>query len=91
MRETDEVGEMDGVGERGQMAAMIAAIDRSNAIIEFTAAGEILKANDRFLHCLGYRRDGKNASATVTAGDAARVMMFSSDGDFEFEFGAGMT
>ena len=57
MRETDEVGEMDGVDERGQMAAMIAAIDRSNAIIEFTAAGEILKANDRFLHCLGYRRD----------------------------------
>ena len=36
---------------------------------------------------LGYRRDGKNGSATVTAGDAARVMMFSTDGDFEFEFG----
>lgn len=48
MHDTDEVGEM---------AAMIAAFDRSNAIIEFTAAGEILKANDRFLHCLGYRRD----------------------------------
>ena len=36
---------------------MIAAIDRSNAIIEFTAAGEIVKANDLFLRCLGYRRE----------------------------------
>jgi len=48
MHHTDDVSEM---------AAMIAAIDRSNAIIEFTAAGEIVKANDLFLRCLGYRRE----------------------------------
>jgi len=48
MHDTDEVSEM---------TALIRAIDRSNAIIEFSAAGEILKANDLFLHCLGYRLD----------------------------------
>ncbi|HEY9143027.1 MAG TPA: PDZ domain-containing protein [Arenimonas sp.] len=36
---------------------------------------------------LGYRRDGKPATATVTAGDAARVMMFTSGDDFQFHFG----
>lgn len=35
---------------------------------------------------LGYQRDGKAATATVTAGDAARVMMFSSGENWEFKF-----
>ena len=33
---------------------------------------------------LSFQRDGKTESATVAAGEAARVMMFSDGGDFEF-------
>jgi predicted metalloprotease with PDZ domain len=36
---------------------------------------------------LGYRRGGKAATATVAAGDAARVMVYSSGEDFEFHLG----
>ncbi len=36
-------------------AGKIAAIDRAQAVIEFTTAGEVLTANDNFLNALGYR------------------------------------
>lgn len=35
-------------------AALIAAIDKSNAIIEFTPAGNVITANNNFLQALGY-------------------------------------
>lgn len=35
-------------------AALIEAIDRSNAIIEFTPDGHVITANDNFLQALGY-------------------------------------
>jgi methyl-accepting chemotaxis protein len=36
-------------------AGKVAAIDRSQAVIEFTVEGEVLAANDRFLDLLDYR------------------------------------
>jgi methyl-accepting chemotaxis protein len=36
------------------MAAQLAALDRSQAIIEFTPDGEIITANKHFLDALGY-------------------------------------
>nr|WP_047249123.1 PAS domain-containing methyl-accepting chemotaxis protein [Chromobacterium subtsugae] len=36
---------------------MLAAIERSMAVIEFTSAGEIVHANDNFLRAMGYRSD----------------------------------
>lgn len=38
-------------------AGKIQALDRAQAIIEFTPSGEILKANENFLKALGYRLD----------------------------------
>ncbi len=38
-------------------AGKIVAIDRAQAVIEFTPTGEILTANDNFLKALGYRLD----------------------------------
>jgi len=38
-------------------AGKIAAIDRAQAMIEFTTSGEILTANDNFLKAIGYRLD----------------------------------
>lgn len=37
--------------------ALIEALNRSQAIIEFTPAGDILYANDNFLNCVGYHLD----------------------------------
>lgn len=48
--------------------AKIAAIDRSNAVIEFSMDGTILNVNDNFLKTLGYTRDeiiGKHHSMFV--------------------------
>jgi methyl-accepting chemotaxis protein len=36
------------------VAAKLAALDRSMAIIEFTPEGDIITANDNFLRCFGY-------------------------------------
>ncbi|MUO78008.1 PAS domain S-box protein [Agrobacterium vitis] len=55
-------------------AAQIAAISRSQAIIEFTVSGDILNANENFLKTMGYRMDeirGKNHSMFVDKGYAA--------------------
>jgi methyl-accepting chemotaxis protein len=38
-------------------AGKIAAVSRSNAVIEFTLDGEILTANENFLNAMGYRLD----------------------------------
>ncbi|SKA13958.1 methyl-accepting chemotaxis protein [Consotaella salsifontis] len=38
-------------------AGKIAAINRAQAVIEFTPNGEILDANENFLNALGYRRE----------------------------------
>ena len=65
MQDTDEVSEL---------TALMKAIDRSNAIIEFTATGEIIKANDLFLQSLGYRLDeiqGKHHRIFVDPAHAA--------------------
>ncbi len=46
-------------------ATRIAALDRSQAIIEFTLDGEIITANPAFLKVLGYRL--RRSSAAITA------------------------
>lgn len=38
-------------------AGKMAALDRSQAIIEFDLSGRILQANDLFLQCVGYERE----------------------------------
>jgi methyl-accepting chemotaxis protein len=45
---------MDFKGDKNETLALFRAIDRSNAIIEFTADGKILDANALFLEYLGY-------------------------------------
>ncbi|MCF1466569.1 PAS domain S-box protein [Agrobacterium vitis] len=55
-------------------AAQMAAISRSQAIIEFSVTGEILNANENFLKTMGYRLDeirGKNHSMFVSKDYAA--------------------
>ena len=37
--------------------AVVAALNASQAVIEFTPGGDILTANDNFLACVGYRLD----------------------------------
>ncbi|MDQ0314765.1 methyl-accepting chemotaxis protein [Amorphus orientalis] len=49
---------------------ILAALDRSLAIIEFTPQGEIIGANKNFLECLGYKLEeivGRNHSMFVPA------------------------
>jgi methyl-accepting chemotaxis protein len=41
----------------GDLEAASGALNRSQAIIEFTPAGEILSANENFLRLMGYRMD----------------------------------
>ncbi|NGM19977.1 PAS domain S-box protein [Roseomonas stagni] len=38
----------------GADTALVAAIERSQAVVEFSPAGRILRGNDRFLHSMGY-------------------------------------
>ena len=55
---------------RGQLAAL----DRSQAVIEFDLDGTILTANDNFLHAVGYSLDevqGRHHSMFVMPADAA--------------------
>lgn len=42
---------------RAELLGRIAAVDRVQAVIEFTPAGEILDANDNFLRAFGYARE----------------------------------
>ncbi|MBF0336709.1 MAG: PAS domain S-box protein [Nitrospirae bacterium] len=60
-------------GDLNEAKALISAIDRSNAIIEFTADGEIIDANAMFLQCMGYTIDeirGKHHRIFVDPGFA---------------------
>ena len=45
------------VEQRLSQQAVLDALDRSQAIIEFLPDGTIVHANDNFLQCLGYRRE----------------------------------
>ena len=54
------------------MAAKLAALNASQAIIEFKMDGTIVSANENFLKALGYRLDeikGKKHSLFVDAAD----------------------
>src|SRR6188472_101407 len=42
------------LGRNVEVNAKLAALDRSNAVIEFDLAGTILAANENFLHATGY-------------------------------------
>lgn len=56
--------------------AVIEAISRVQAVIEFTIDGTIVTANDNFLNAMGYRHDeivGKHHRMFVDAGHAASV------------------
>jgi methyl-accepting chemotaxis protein len=66
---------MWGVGGNGKVSELqdlrgqIAAISKSQAVIEFTLDGAIITANDNFLNCLGYTLDevrGKHHSMFAT-------------------------
>ncbi len=55
-------------------SGMLAALDRSQAIIEFTLDGTILNANENFLNAMGYRLDdikGRHHRMFVDPSDAA--------------------
>ncbi|MDX1588530.1 MAG: PAS domain-containing methyl-accepting chemotaxis protein [Oleiphilaceae bacterium] len=43
--------------ERHGQKAVLDALERSQAVIEFTPDGHIVRANDNFLRCMGYRAD----------------------------------
>ncbi|MDD3353274.1 PAS domain-containing methyl-accepting chemotaxis protein [Zoogloea sp.] len=47
----------DQVEEAARMSALVAAIERSMAVIEFAPDGTILRANDNFLATMGYRQE----------------------------------
>ena len=49
--------ELQGFEQLHQLEAVVAAIGRSQAVIEFKMDGTILTANDNFLAVLGYRLD----------------------------------
>jgi methyl-accepting chemotaxis protein len=50
----DKVAEQAAIDEDRLNAGMVKALGRSQAIIEFSLDGEILSANENFLHTLGY-------------------------------------
>lgn len=45
------------VEESARTVAMLNAIERSTAVIEFDPSGHVLRANDNFLHVMAYRSD----------------------------------
>lgn len=56
----------------GEMEARLAALDKSQAVIEFDTDGNILTANENFLNTMGYRLDevqGKHHSMFVAPED----------------------
>ena len=56
-------------------SGMLAALNRSQAIIEFTLDGTILNANDNFVNAMGYRLDdikGRHHRMFMDPSDAAR-------------------
>ena len=72
---------MFGRKQNGDAQAQLAAIGRSQAVIEFAPDGTILTANPNFLNALGYRLDeiqGKRHSMFLPAGqsDSAEYRAF---------------
>ena len=63
--DSDNTAESDAV--HADLAGQLAAIDKSQAVIEFKLDGTIITANDNFLNVLGYtpRRDQGQASQHV--------------------------
>ncbi len=64
----------NGAGQSSDHAGQIAAINRSQAVIEFGLDGTILTANDNFLNTLGYRLEqvqGKHHSMFLEPAYAA--------------------
>jgi methyl-accepting chemotaxis protein len=62
------------VAELRELKAQVAAMDRSQAVIEFKLDGTILRANANFLNALGYRAEevvGKHHSIFVPPAEAA--------------------
>jgi len=60
--------------ELRELKAQVAAMDRSQAVIEFALDGTILRANANFLNALGYRAEevvGKHHSIFVPPAEAA--------------------
>src|SRR5262245_36600913 len=47
-------GAMRGFGKSAEIEAKLAALDKSQAVIEFDLDGKILTANQNFLDTLGY-------------------------------------
>ncbi|MFD2175197.1 PAS domain S-box protein [Rhodobacter lacus] len=59
--------------ERKHMEAMVAALRRSQAVIEFDLEGKVLDVNDAFLQTMGFSREeviGKHHSMFMPAGGA---------------------
>ncbi|WP_422178639.1 PAS domain-containing protein [Caulobacter sp.] len=57
-----------------ELQAQVAAMDRSQAVIEFKLDGTILRANANFLNALGYQAEevvGKHHSIFVPSAEAA--------------------
>jgi len=58
--------------DRAELEAIVAAIGKSTAMIEFSMDGTILNANSNFLNAIGYTLDeikGKHHSVLVSEGD----------------------
>lgn len=47
----------DLLGQRGDDERIVAAIEKSHAVIEFTTEGAIIRANENFLNVMGYAKD----------------------------------
>ena len=43
--------------QNGDLGAVVAALNASQAVIEFMPDGRVLTANDNFLRVMGYRRE----------------------------------
>src|SRR5262245_52999833 len=59
-----------------ELAGMVAAMNRSQAVIEFTPDGRILEANANFLNALGYTHEeiaGQHHSMFVDPADRASL------------------
>ena len=73
----EDAARMHDADSQGQ----IAAINRSQAVIEFEMDGTIITANDNFLHAMGYTLDeirGKHHSIFIAGSCPERVVSFAS-------------
>src|SRR6476646_6338226 len=69
------------LSQKSDLAAKLSALDRVQAIVEFTLDGVVLDANENFLTALGYRREeivGRHHSVFVDPGmrDSAEYRAF---------------